>query len=140
MNRRKRRRVAASAALALLSVLLLVPAWSVVQARLAAAHDPAERGAVAGCESVNGLAIVYRVAPLGRRGALCSALLHQNSYWSYLSGRVIPAHWSRYDCAVLMPRGAPFCTEHPLSGPGDWADLAGPPATEITALLATRVR
>jgi hypothetical protein len=113
--------------------------WSVVQTRLTLAQSPAARGAVAGCNDVEGSTWIYRVTLVGR-GAVCSALMRQGTYYSYATGHIVPTHWSRLDCAVAAPQAAAYCSEHMLATLGDWVGLAGPPAPEVAALTATGAR
>lgn len=136
--RRTRPWMRRAAAVAIVLALCAWASWGVVQTRLTIAQSPAARSAAAGCSDVEGTTWIYRITLVGR-GALCSALMRQEAFYAYATSRVVPAHWSRLDCAVTAPHAAPFCSEHMLGSLGDWINLAGPPAREVTALTAASV-
>ena len=127
------------AIVATLAVLLLLswPAWTILQARLAVANSPAARRVVVGCEGLRGWTLVYHVTLLDHGGAVCSALIHQDAFYSYVMSKMSDAQWLREDCEVSTPRDLPYCSERPLRGPATWGLLLGAPAPDIQKLSAT---
>jgi len=119
--------------------LLLWPAWTLAQTRLAVTRSPLARDVAVACEQVVGSSLVYHVKLVGR-GALCSALVHQDTFWSSQTGNQVPAHWARFDCVMITPHSPALCSVHTLFTVGDWGALAGPPAPEVTTLLTSRSR
>ncbi len=127
-----------AAALALVVLLLLAwPVWSMAQARLAEETSVAARRVVAGCEGAHGRTFVYHVTLLAHGGAVCSALVRQDTFYSYVMGRDNPGHWLRYDCEVSTPRDSPYCMERALGGPVTWGLLVGPPDADVQKLSTT---
>ncbi len=129
-------RVAIVAALPVL-LLLTWPAWTILQARLAVTNSPAARRVVVGCEGLRGWTLVYHVTLLDHGGAVCSAIVHQDAFYSYVMSKMSDAQWLRDDCEVSTPRDLPYCSERALRGPVTWGLLLGPPAPDIQRLSAT---
>jgi len=133
------RRLSRAAIVAALAVLLLLswPAWTILQARLAVANSPAARRVVVGCEGLRGWTLVYHVTLLGHGGAVCSAIVHQDAFYSYVMSKMSDAQWLRDDCEVSTPRDLPYCSERTLRGPATWGLLLGSPAPDLQKLSAT---
>ena len=136
---RRAPRAAIVVIVATLAVLLLLswPTWTILQARLAVANSAAARRVVVGCEGLRGWTLVYHVTLLNHGGAVCSAIVHEDAFYSYVMGKMSAAQWLRDDCEVSTPRDLPYCSERPLRGAATWGLLLGSPAPDIQRLSAT---